>query len=148
MFKSLALAKFENLGDAGGWQPLCKIDKQQGQMTAAWVDKVRISFILEGDTGGTSSEKLGYLFAVTNKATLSGTDSDNSPYIISASASRGGGGVVTLPVKRRVMDNDFDETTGFGALQVHVRATDTGSETPALTMVIETWGRWHQVTAN
>ena len=146
LFKQLAIAKFESMGSAGSWLKIMEFEKQQDSMTSAYVDKVRVSFILEGDDGVAAEEQLGYLWCVATKNGLSGTDADNTPYIISASASRGGGGVVTLDIKRRIRDNQFDESTGFGKLGLYARMTDTGSETYNITMITETWGRWHSVT--
>ena len=145
MFKQTNLTKYEDLGSGGSWNPLFILRKAQDSLVSCYIDKVRISFILEGDTSGSDSNNLGYLFVCTNKEALSGTDLDNKNYIISSGASRGGGGVVTLDVKRRIVDNDFDEDSGNHALGVQVRCTDTGSTEYALTMVVEVWGRWHRI---
>ena len=144
MFKQTNLTKYEDLGSGGSWNPLFILRKAQDSLVSCYIDKVRISFILEGDTG-TSGSNLGYLFVCTNKETLSGTDLENKNYIISSGASRAGGGVVTLDVKRRIVDNSFDEDSGNHALGVQVRCTDTGSTEYALTMVVEVWGRWHRI---
>ena len=145
MFKTINLSKFEAMGSTGGWNPIADFFKQQAGMKSAYIDKVRVSFILEGDDGVVADEQMGYLWAVSTQDTLSATDANNSQYIIGASASRGGGGVITIPVNRSVRDNSFDANSGFNALRLHCRMTDTGSEAYNLTMVIETWGRWHQV---
>ena len=146
MFKQLATAKIEDMGDTGGWKKILEFSKQQDSFTSSYLDKVRVSFILEGDSSGSNDQHLGYLWCVSNKDGLSGTDADNTPYIVSASASRGGGGIVTLNINRSIRDNAFDESTGFGKLALYVRMTDTGTESYDLTMITETWGRWHQVT--
>jgi len=144
MFKQLNVAKFEALGTTGGWNSIGYFEKLQEQMRGAYVDKVRISFIMEGDTGGQDAEPKGYLWVASNKQTLSGTDSDNSDYIISASAAGNtGGGVITLPVKRLIEVNSTEENSGQGRVWIHVRGTDTGSENVNITMVVESWGRWH-----
>ena len=145
MFKQIGLTKLEALGSAGSWAPIAKLVKSQDQLTSAYVDSVRISFILEGDTSGSTDKQLGYLFCATTKGTLSGTDSSNTPYIISGSASRGGGGVVTLPIKRRIVDNDYDDNSGQGAVSIQCRMTDTGTESYDITMIVEAFGRWHDV---
>ena len=133
------------MGAAGSWNPIAKLVKSQDQLTSAYVDHVRISFILEGDASGSTTEQLGYLFCATTKETLSGTDSSNTPYIISGSASRGGGGVVTLPIKRRIVDNDYDDNSGQGAVSIQARMTDTGAESYNITMIVEAFGRWHNL---
>ena len=144
LFKQLNVTKFEALGTAGGWNSIGYFEKLQESMKGAYVDKVRISFIMEGDTAGQANEPKGYLWASSNKQTLSGTDADNSDYIISASASgQTGGGVVTLPIKRLIEVNSTEENSGQGRVWIHVRGTDTGSENNKITMVVESWGRWH-----
>ena len=147
MYKQLSIAKYENLGDGGSWNNICLLRKQEAGFTSAYIDKIRISYILDGDDGITDVDKAGVLWCVSNKETLSGTDASNSGYLISSSAGRLQAGVVTLPVGRRVTDNDFDSNSGHNALMVHARATDTGTETPSLTMIIEAWGRWHDLVA-
>ena len=146
MYKTLNTANFEDMGDTGGWKAIIDLAKQQASMGAAYIDKIRISFILEGDSG-TTSKNLGYLFMVSNKETLSSTDANNTPYIVGIGASRGGGGSLTIPVKRVIRDNDFDENSGQNKLRLFARMTDTGSTEYGITMLIETWGRWHQVNA-
>ena len=148
MFKTLSITKLENLGATGGWASVGVFQKQQAMFKSAYVDKVKISFILEGDTSGSSSKQLGYLWAVSTKQSLSATDADNSGYIVGASASRGGGGVVTIPIQRRIVDNDFEDTSGQNALALFCRMTDTGSEDYSITMVIETYGRFLGFTPN
>tara|TARA_B100000700_G_C14725203_1_gene705656 strand:- start:5 stop:454 length:450 start_codon:yes stop_codon:yes gene_type:complete len=144
MFKQLNVCKFEALGATGGWNSIGYFEKLQESMKGAYVDKVRISFILEGDAAGQTNEAKGYLWATSNKQTLSGTDALNSDYIISGSASGNtGGGVVTLPIKRLIEVNSTEENSSQGRIWVHVRGTDTGSENANLTMIVESWGRWH-----
>ena len=147
MFRTVDLTKIENLGATGGWNPLCDFLKLQAGMKSAYIDKIRVSFIVEGDASGPTEKNLGFLFAVSNRDTMSAVDADNSQYIIGASASRGGGGVVTIPVKRSIKDNSFDATSGINALRLHCRMTDDGTATYNITMVIETWGKWQQVVA-
>ena len=147
MYKQTTIAKYEELGTGGSWNNIALLRKQEAAFTSAYIDKIRISYILEGDTGFTDADKAGVLWVVSNKETLSGTDASNSGYLISSSAGRLQNGVVTLPVGRRVTDNDFDSNSGHNALMIHARTTDTGEENPALTMVIEVWGRWHDLVA-
>ena len=144
MFKQLNVCKFEALGATGGWNSIGYFEKLQESMKGAYIDKVRISFILEGDAAGQTNEAKGYLWATSNKQVLSGTDALNSDYIISGSASGNtGGGVVTLPIKRLIEVNSTEENSSQGRIWVHVRGTDTGSENANLTMIVESWGRWH-----
>ena len=146
MFKTISTAKFENMGATGAWSPIAYFEKQQKSFTSAYIDKVRVSFILEGDESESTSKQVGFLWATSTATSLSSTDSDNTGLIISASASRGGGGVVTLPINRRIVDNSFDSDSGNNAVSLQCRMTDTGTDTYAITMIIETWGRWHKVS--
>jgi len=147
MFKTISTTKLENLGATGGWNTVASLEKQQASFKSAYIDKVRVSYIVEGDSAGAFNANFGTLWVVTTSGTiLSATDADNTGLILTASASRQGGGVITLPVKRRIVDNDFDTNSGENALSIQCRATDIGSASVNITMVIETWGRWHRVT--
>ena len=115
-------------------------------MTSAYVDKVRVSFILDDIAGvGVNVIPFGYLFT----ASTSNSDPTNSNYVISASASgNSGGGVVTLPIKRRIVDNDHDANAGDHAISLFVEATDaTSTADVTLRMIVEAFGRWHDVVS-
>jgi len=144
LFKVTSTARYEDMGSDGSWNPLVDFQKQQDAFASAYIDKVRISYILEGDTGNSTSQ-WGVLFAVSNRDSMSATDSSNTGYVLASGASRGGGGVVTLNVDRSIRDNDFDASSGQNALRLHARCTDIGTTTFAITVIIETWGRWHAV---
>ena len=144
MFKQLNATKFENLGATGSWNSIGYFEKLQDSMKSAYVDYVKISFILEGDSGGQDEESRGYLWCASNKTTLSSTDSDNTEYIISgAAAGNTGGGEITLPIKRTITFNQDSQVSSDGRVYVHVRATDTGSENLSITMIVESYGRMH-----
>ena len=53
--------------------------------------------------------------------------------------------MVTLPIKRRIVDNDYDDNSGQNAISIQMRMTDTGSEAYSVTMIVEAMGRWHDV---
>ena len=153
MFKQIALFKTENIGHTGGIVEIARFFKQQGQMSSAYIDKVRISWISDvTDTNWSAdsenspplAKNLGLLFFVCTNNT--GPDSED---IVGASASRGNGGVVTIEVKRRIVDNDFDENSGVGALSLLVSATnpDLAAGDITLNSVVEVWGRWHDVVS-
>ena len=142
LFKSLALLQIEDMGGSGAQAVLAKISKQQGQMSSAWIDRVRISWILEDvDLSAVTVLPLGVMFYACT--TNTGATSDN---VVACSASRGGGGVVTLDIKRRIVDNDFDTNSGVGALSLIAECTDaTVTADIDLKMCIEVYGRWHTV---
>ena len=146
MFKQIALIKAENIGHTGSWNPIAKLEKQQDQMTAAWVDKVRISYKLDvsgSDTGNlANTQPLGVVFTAStaSSAPVSAT-------LLSATGTRGGGGTVTLDISRLIRDNDYDADSGFGAIAIHVATTDPDLTAGDITgtFVIEAFGRWHNV---
>ena len=88
------------------------------------------------------------MFVSSLDNTLSATAANNDGQIISASATRGAGGSVVLPVKRRILSNESvsDSSTSGDPIYLHVRAATLG-ETTSLYLVVETWGRWHKTTS-
>ena len=149
MFKSLANAHHEDVGTGGNWNSIAYIEKQQGQFTSAYVDKVRISYILKDEMANNPAAVGGLLFCASNSATLdSTTASNNDDNIISASAGRLGGGVVSLSLKRIVRENEADDDSGQGRIYLFVRSTDMDStDTVDLHTITECWGRWHKVVS-
>ena len=146
MYKKIATTSLEDIGSGGGTVSIAKFTKQEAGMTSAYIDKVRVSFILEDIAGSaTNTIPFGWLWTVITSGTSS--DSHNGEYIVGASASgHSGGGVVTIPVNRRIVDNDFDSNSGQNALLLVLEATDaTVTADVDVRLVIETWGRWHEV---
>ena len=146
MFKELALIKAENIGHTGGSVVIAKLLKQSAQFTSAYIDKVRISYHYDAsDTFGTDtpSNLIGSTFYVTN----SNTSVPSSSNVVSATGSRGFGGTITLDVKRRIVDNDYDDNSGNQALALWVQTTDVDMPAGDITgnFCIEVMGRWHKV---
>tara|TARA_Y100001970_G_C13893378_1_gene679876 strand:+ start:111 stop:695 length:585 start_codon:yes stop_codon:yes gene_type:complete len=144
-FKQTTISGFENMGAAGAWNSIGYFEKERESMQSAWVDNVKVSFIEEGDGGAEEEfETKGFLWCASNKATLSGTDADNSDYIISGTAvGTAGGGVINLPIKRKIVTNTEGYNTSQGRVYIHVRCTDIGVETSYITYIMESFGRWH-----
>ena len=149
LFKQISNVHIEAVS-TNDWSSFLKIEKQDPAMRSAYVEKVRISWVLSSDEPGGENE--GLLFVASHDSNLdSSTPANNDGQIISASASRGAAGVVTLPIKRRVTvnyDGSLAGTTGqllegmSGApIFCHVYKAETGSDA-SFYMVIETWGRW------
>ena len=142
MFKQLAVTHLESIGTAGSWNSFLRIEKQQAQMIAAYVDKARISFNLNTDIS--ESNPGGYLFVATN----SFTDPTDGEVISASAVGRLGGGVVTLPIERLIRRNEDDNESGEGYVYLWVRSTNMSSSTGvALDLVAEVWGRWHSIVA-
>ena len=143
MFKTISNVHAETVNDSD-WSSFAVIDKQQDNMSSCYVDKVRISWIVNQEE---TEVNTGFLFVASTDSTLdSTTPSNNDGRIISASASRGGAGVCSLDISRRVMSNTTG-TEGLGAappIYLHVRSAEIGEAT-SVYLVVETWGRWHKV---
>ena len=151
MFKQISNVHVEDVSD-NDWSSFLKLEKQDPSMKAAYIDKVRISFVgLEG-----VERDNGLLFVASHDNALdSSTPANNDGNIISASASRGGGGVVTLDIKRRItIDYDGADTgirellegTSGAPIYLHLHKAYSGAD-QEFYLVIETWGRWFSATA-
>ena len=146
MFKTTSLMHAETVNDSD-WSSFAVITKQQDSMKSAFVDKVRISWIINQEE---TEVQTGFLFVASMDPELdSTTPSNNDGQVISASASRGGAGVVTLDIKRSVLQNTLNatnvSTTGL-PIYLHIRSAEIGEATSAY-LVVETWGRWHKTAS-
>jgi len=154
MFKQISTVHVETVAD-DDWSSFMKYTKQDPSMKSAYIDKVRISWVLDSDEGNDNAGS-GFLFCASHDDALdSTTPANNDGNIITASASRGGGGVVTLDVKRRItMDYVGSNaevqkllTGSSGApLYLHIYKSDT-NQSANVYMVIETFGRWFEAEA-
>ena len=145
MFKTISNVHAETVNDSD-WSSFLVINKQQDSMTSCYVDKVRISWIVNQEE---TEVNTGFLFVASTDSDLdSAVPGNNDGKIISASASRGGAGVVSLDIKRRVESQNLN-SEGLGALPpiyLHIRSAEIGEATSAY-LVVETWGRWHKATS-
>ena len=145
MFKTISNVHAETVNDSD-WSSFLVINKQQDSMASCYVDKVRISWIVNQEE---TEVNTGFLFVASTDSDLdSVTPGNNDGRIISASASRGGAGVVSLDIKRRVESQALG-SEGLGALPpiyLHIRSAEIGETTSAY-LVCETWGRWHKATS-
>ena len=145
MFKTISNVHAETINDSD-WSSFAVIDKMQDSMSSAYVDKVRISWIVNQEEAEVNT---GFLFVASTDSDLdSAIPANNDGRVISASASRGGAGVVSLDIRRRVESN-LTGTEGLNAnppIYLHIRSAEIGEQTGAY-LVVETWGRWHKVTS-
>jgi len=134
------------------WSSFLKISKQEDSARSAYVHKARISWTLDSDEGN-DNPGMGFMFvASTDNALNSTTPSANDGQIISASASRGGGGVVTLDIRRRITTNYdgadagiLELLKGSGDAPVYLHAYKSDTNQPAnLFLVVEVWGHFHE----
>ena len=147
LFKQISNVHLETIADAD-WSSFLKLEKQDPSMRSAYIDKVRISWVVDSDE---VSRDNGLLFVASHDNEMdSTTPANNDGNVIAASASRGGGGVVTLDIKRRITI-DYDGaaadtldllrgTTG-APIYLHLYGSDIDS-TRNIYLVVETWGRW------
>jgi len=156
MYKQVSNVHIETINDSD-WSSFLVYQKQDDSMTSAYIDKVRISWVIDSDEGADAAGA-GFLFCASTDQALESSDTeadDNSGRIIAASGTRGGGGTVTLPIKRRITLN-YDGTSSsvissmlesmFGApIYLHTYASDTGAA-KNLYLIVETWGRWFKAT--
>ena len=161
MFKTTATVHLENTSDAGNWNSFLELGKQQDHFKSAYIDKIRITAIQSEQlnsavavgTDPTGPMFVPAMFAVSNKTSLDdSTPSNNSPYIIAAGAIRGGGGSVTLSVKRRIVVNEMDSESGEAMLRLFIKNPSLdklliGGGDCKFYLIIETWGRWHRSVA-
>ena len=146
MFKQISNVHVESVSD-NDWSSFIKYEKQDPSMKSAYIEKVRISFVtLDG-----VERDSGLLFVASHDSALnSTTPSVNDGNIICASASRGGGGVVTLDIRRRItMDYDGADSAVLELLQgssgapiyLHLHKANAEADQDFY-LVVETWGRW------
>jgi len=124
-------------------------------MKSAYIDKVRVSWVIGSDEAA-DAQGQGLLFVASHDDALnSTTPSENDGNVIAASASRGGGGVVTLDIKRRItIDYDGASTdtlallagTSGAPVWLHIYKSDTNANAD-IYLVVETWGRWFSATS-
>ena len=145
LFKTTTNVHAESIANAD-WSSFIKLDKLQDSFKSAYVEKVRISYISGEDD---AEDNQGWLFAASlDDALDSSTPSNNDGQMISATASRGAGGVAVLPIMRTITSNEVTSNeTGSGfPIYLHVRAAANG-ETQKLYMVVEVHGRLHRATS-
>ena len=146
MFKTFTNAHLEGLGSDGNWNLFATIDKQQAQITSAYLEKVRLSYILydlpaSGDPAG-----CGIMFCASIQDTLdSAVASNNDGKIIAAAAGRMNGGTVVLDVKRSIKSNAEEIGRADGPVYLFVRNTD-GMNTTNVLLTAESHGRYIDVT--
>ena len=149
MFKQISNVHVETVVDED-WSSFLKLEKQDPSMKSAYIDKVRISWVIDSDETG-DAQGNGILFVASHDTALdSTTPANNDGNIIAASASRGGGGVITLDIKRRITTN-YDgassdtlvllEGMSGAPIYLHAYKSDTNQDANYY-LVIETWGRW------
>ena len=134
----------------GEWSSFLRLEKQDPSMKSAYIDKVRISWVIGTDEGADNNQNACLFVASHDVALDSSTPSNNDGNVISAGATRGPGGVTTLDIKRRITTNYDDDdvnirkllegTTG-APIYLHVRRANTG-QNASVYLCMEIYGRW------
>ena len=146
MFKSLNRLETENIGHTGGAAPLCAFTKTQAGMSSSYLEKVRYSFLADvidtaptAESGPPLPKNLGYLFWLSTSNT-----SSSAEYVISASATRGNGGVVSLEARRAIKEDALASNTSYGRIYLWCEATNPDLFAGDITLrgYVEAWGRW------
>jgi hypothetical protein len=146
MFKELTNAHLEGLGSDGNWNLFATVDKQQTQLVSAYLEKVRISYLLyDIPAGDTAPSDAGIMFCASIEDTLdSSVASNNNGKIIAAAAGRLIGGTVVLDIKRTIKSNAEEVGRADGPIYLFVRNTDGLSTSNAL-VTLESHGRYCKV---
>ena len=152
LFKQISNVHLEDVAQNNDWSSFLKLEKQNSSMRSAYIDKIRISWVLESE----HNDSVGCLFIASHDNALdSTTPANNDGNVIAATASRGAGGVVTLDIKRRITI-DYDgasadtlqllQGTSGAPVYCHLMTTDIDA-TVGVYLVVETWGRWFSATS-
>jgi len=148
-FKQVSNVHIETLPDPPEWNSFLILDKIQDSMQYAYIDKVRISYVFD-EPDDTLNGVRGLLFVASMDAELSATAENNDGQIISADARAGAGGVVNLPIKRRVTSNvpatDAARSRSGSPIYLHLRPSDIDEQTKVY-LVVETWGTMFNATS-
>ena len=124
-------------------------------MRSCYIDKVRISWVIDSDEQDTP-DGAGVLFCASyDKELDSTTPANNDGQIIAATARYGVAGVSTLELKRRITINydgadggtlDLLEGTSGAPIYLHAYKPNNGQSTNFY-LVIEVMGRWFKSTS-
>ena len=153
MFKQISNVHIEDVASNLDWSSFLKLEKQDPSMRSAYIDKVRISWILADNES--SGSEIGVLYVASHDDALnSSTPSANDGSIICSSGQRGPAGIATLDIKRRITI-DYDgsdagvlellEGSSGAPIYLHALCTDM-NPTVSLYLVVETYGRWFSAT--
>ena len=153
MFKQISNVHLETVAEQD-WSSFLKLEKQDPSMRSAYIDKVRISYVLDSEES--TGENTGILFVASHDNALdSSTPANNDGNIIAATAKHGYAGTLTLDIKRRVTIDydgasadtlDLLRGTSGAPVFLHARKATTGSSENWY-LVIETYGRWFSATS-
>ena len=153
MFKQISNVHVETVAE-NDWSSFLKLEKQDPSMKSAYIDKIRISWVLDSDES--TDPNLGLMVVASHDSALdSTTPANNDGQIIAASANRGAAGVLTLDIKRRItIDYDSADASilelleGTAGAPVYLHAYKAATNSAAnYYLVVETWGRWFSATS-
>lgn len=156
-YKTMIEHHKEDTGGSGGWNSVAVIKKASlgsgREIHSGFVEKVKVNYILDDISNTSSADSIrdsfpfGVMWAVSYEAhteTIDGDASQLAPnHIIDITARQGGGGVATLYLNRRILENSEDHDEHDGQIYIWMKSTDlTTDDTLVWRMYIETYGRW------
>ena len=146
LFRKAIELHVEDSGSAGNWNTFAYLKKLQ-EFQSAYIDYVKINYICKDVSGTGVTSRLapvtGVMFLCNNTTDSPDTEPGNT---IALKAGPGNGGQVVLQVKRRINDNDVDETRNDGRLYLWMKNTDfTAGDTVQWHLFVEVYGRWHDI---
>jgi len=147
MFRKAIDLHIEDVGSAGNWNSIAYFKKLQ-EFQSAYIDYVKVTYITSDISGSAvsatrGSNVAGYMFAVNNTTNAPDTASENT---IGVAAGAATGGSISIPVKRRIVDNDVDQTRNDGRLYLWVRSTDyTVDDQIDVLCFVEVFGTFHDI---
>jgi len=133
----------KDMGSAGSQVLLAKIDKINAQGVSSYVHNVVISYLAsDTSSGDLNTENVGAIFYLSTD----GTWSDD--LVITARVGGGNGTTVSLSARRSIKSSETDiELSNFGPIYLWGELTDaTGTANIDARIVMETWGRFIEVT--
>ena len=149
MFRKMIDLHLEDVGSAGNWNSIAYFKKLQ-EFQSAYIDYVKVTWITSDIAGSDvastrGSNVAGYMFAVNNTTNTPITASENT---IGVAAGAATGGSISIPVKRRIVDNDVDQTRNDGRLYLWMRSTDyTVDDQIDVLCFVEVFGTFHDVVS-
>lgn len=154
MYKKITDIHKEDTGSGGGWNSFAVI-KKDNQFKRGYVQKVRVSFILDDRVATSSTDALansfptGVLFCASraeSTGTIEGEANQLNPdYLVgNVYATSATGGTFTLYLNQSIAQNTQDVAEQDGPIWLWMKNSDlTIDDNLRWRIVIESYGRYH-----
>ena len=140
-YRTILFDMSANLGDLGNPTKICDIEPIDSQQSlGSYLSNVKVSVIQDFMTG---NNRLPFMIYASSDNTSLGVND-----VITAGATGTGGGTVNLSLKRKILDSEDDPSRSDGPVSIWLETCNVdGSEQDAIvTVVVEAWGRFVEVT--